>query len=151
MRFKEYIEIQSKECPNREIRRVWQDMLYNFNIYTEKEETAKIYKKISSNIKADNIDYKRIWILHFYSPLEYKEKNLTDKDNIECGYKSAISDDIISDSGDDYVYVGKTDVHKFYVRDDVYYVRTIGETTLNRVTESNYCLYQDYLDLLNNE
>lgn len=151
MRFKEYIEIQSKECPNRIIRRVWQDLLYNFNVKSEQEKAKKVFNKVVAQKKSDDIDGKRLFILNFYSAEDLKKLGLTDSDNISQGYKSVISDDIIGDNGDEYIYLGKTDRHKFYEKNDVYYVRSIGDTILNRVTEYNYCLYQDYIDLLNEE
>ena len=69
-------------------------------------------------------------------------------DNVQIGYKSVISDDIIAENGDEYVYLGKSSTYKFYLLKDVYYMRTIGDTTLNRVTEFNYDSVAEYIEFL---
>ena len=75
-------------------------------------------------------------------------KGLKDSDNVQVGYKSVISDDIIAENGDEYVYLGKSSTYKFYLLKDVYYMRTIGATTLNRVTEFNYDSVAEYIEFL---
>ena len=86
--------------------------------------------------------------MNFYSSKELKEKGLKDSDNVQVGYKSVISDDIIAENGDEYVYLGKSSTYKFYLLKDVYYMRTIGATTLNRVTEFNYDSVAEYIEFL---
>ena len=55
---------------------------------------------------------------------------------------------IIAENGDEYVYLGKSSTYKFYLLKDVYYMRTIGATTLNRVTEFNYDSVAEYIEFL---
>lgn len=148
MRFRDFIKIQSKECSNAKLKSVWADLYEKFDVYKNVQESKKIFENVLKSKKEDDIDNKRLWILHFYNSNELKEKGLTDKDNVQTGFKSLISDDIIGDNGDEYVYIGKSPEHKFYLLDDVYYVRAIGGTSLNRVTEFNYKCFSDYIEYL---
>ena len=155
MRFKDFIKIQSENCPNTKIRSVWVELLSKFKttIYSETYETQKKAKTVFDNVckqKAeDDIDKKRIWIMNFYTNKDLENLGLKSSDNVKSGFKSLISDDIISDDGDEYVYIGKSPYYKFYLKDDTYYFRVIGNTTLNRVNEWNQSLVSDYIEYLN--
>ena len=87
--------------------------------------------------------------MNFYTNKDLENLGLKSSDNVKSGFKSLISDDIISDDGDEYVYIGKSPYYKFYLKDDTYYFRVIGNTTLNRVNEWNQSLVSDYIEYLN--
>lgn len=160
MRFRDFVKLQSETCTNSLLKGVWMQLYEVFDESTsnssslykttsENQKKAKeIFDKVVKQKQEDNIDNKKIWIMNFYSAKELKEKGLKDSDNVQVGYKSVISDDIIAENGDEYVYLGKSSTYKFYLLKDVYYMRTIGATTLNRVTEFNYDSVAEYIEFL---
>lgn len=158
MRFKEFVKVQSQTCPDSSLKTVWESLLSKFKepeylpYYPDTEETQKKAKEVFNNVckqkKEDNIENKRIWIMNFYSQKELDNLGLKPSDNVLCGYKSLINDDIVCDNGDEYVYIGKSPTYKFYLKGDIYYFRVIGNTTLNRVNEWNYDTVSEYLDYL---
>lgn len=160
MRFKDFVKLQSETCQNSLLKGVWIHLYEIFeeskptsypldnNVFENQKKAKEIFDKVVKQKQEDNIDNKKIWIMNFYSSKELKEKGLKDSDNVQVGYKSVISDDIIAENGDEYVYLGKSSTYKFYLLKDVYYMRTIGATTLNRVTEFNYDSVAEYIEFL---
>jgi len=160
MRFRDFVKLQSETCTNSLLKGVWMQLYevfdetkphsypWNETTYTNQKKAKEIFDKVVKQKQEDNIDNKKIWIMNFYSAKELKEKGLKDSDNVQVGYKSVISDDIIAEDGDEYVYLGKSSTYKFYLLKDVYYMRTIGATTLNRVTEFNYDSVAEYIEFL---
>lgn len=160
MRFRDFVKLQSETCTNSLLKGVWMQLYevfdetkpnsypWNETTYTNQKKAKEIFDKVVKQKQEDNIDNKKIWIMNFYSAKELKEKGLKDSDNVQVGYKSVISDDIIAENGDEYVYLGKSSTYKFYLLKDVYYMRTIGATTLNRVTEFNYDSVAEYIEFL---
>ena len=160
MRFKDFVKLQSETCPDSLLKGVWIHLYEIFeeskptsypldnNVFENQKKAKEIFDKVVKQKQEDNIDNKKIWIMNFYSSKELKERGLKDSDNVQIGYKSVISDDIIAENGDEYVYLGKSSTYKFYLLKDVYYMRTIGATTLNRVTEFNYDSVAEYIEFL---
>jgi hypothetical protein len=160
MRFRDFVKLQSETCTNSLLKGVWLQLYevfdeskpysypWNETTSTNQKKAKEVFDKVLKQKQEDNIENKKIWIMNFYSAKELEEKGLKDSDNVQVGYKSVISDDIISENGDEYVYLGKSSTYKFYLFKDVYYMRTIGATTLNRVTEFNYDSVAEYIEFL---
>ena len=135
MNIKEYIKIQSEDCVNPVMKKVFQD-LHNQLTYEYKETSytpvSNVYRKPK---KRDDKELKNKPI---YIISEYNKNQSVNTSFLKTGYISTISDDIVSDTGDLYEMVGMYQSYKFYKFNEDYYVRLEGSNTLSKINELNY-------------
>ncbi len=149
MSIKEYIKIQSKECKNKILKEIFLD-LYDVFFYENKKANKNYYTietfyakdKCAPKVVADNIKNKKIYILPDYNK---EDKSVTTK-NMQTGYKSTISEDIVADNGDIYDFYAEYQSYKFYKFKDEYYIRLNNSNVVSKINEYNYNRFKSILE-----
>lgn len=139
MTIKEYITNRIENCTNLEIKKVFENLLWEF----EDKPTSKYYSYPKTNDVQDNIDGVCIYIL------AHKEDD-SNTYNIRNGYKSSIDEDIIENNGDIYKKIGVYQSYNFYKLKDTYYFRMKGSNVLSEINENNYEKFKEFIRYIEN-
>jgi hypothetical protein len=149
MRFKEFIRVQSESCQDATIKSIYVDLWdklnginsysNNINVTYTNTKAKKEYEKSLNESDDSYVKNKTIYIINVTS---CKDK---DENWLKNGHISTISDDIISDDGWEYMFMGRADNYNFYMRNGQYFVRPCCSNVLSAIGEDNINIYEDSL------
>ena len=149
MRFKEFIRVQSESCQDATIKSIYVDLWdklnginsysNNINVTYTNTKAKKEYEKALNESDDSYVKNKTIYIINVTSCKDKDEKWLKN------GHISTISDDIISDDGWEYMFMGRADNYNFYMRNGQYFVRPCCSNVLSAISEDNINIYEDSL------